>query len=98
LPGCAARRAAAWDGNEIRLRLSFSEAYKDALHLYALDWDHQERRERITVDGRVAELTASFSNGAWVSVPIEVAAGGSISIVVQRTAGVNAVLSGILLG
>jgi hypothetical protein len=34
----------------------------------------------------------------WVTVPISPAAGGTVSITVTRDAGVNAVLSGIMLG
>ena len=91
-----------YDANEIKLKLGFTTAYSGNLHLYALDWDSTARRETITVnDGsgpRSVALSSEFANGAWVSVPINVAAAGSVSITVQRTAGANAVLSGILLG
>src|SRR5207244_11734088 len=39
-----------------------------------------------------------FSQGAWVNVPINVAAGGNVTVTVARTAGINAVVSGIFLG
>jgi hypothetical protein len=93
-------RAAAtyYDQNEIKLQLSFPAAYTGNLHLYALDWDSTARRELISVDGQTADLSSSFNQGAWVSFPISVAAGGSVSIVVDRTAGANAVLSGVFLG
>jgi hypothetical protein len=98
-PSGPGRRAATYyDPNEIRLQLSFSGAYKGELHLYALDWDSSARRELITVDGQTADLSSEFNQGAWVSFPISVAAGESVSIVVDRTAGANAVLSGIFLG
>ena len=45
-----------------------------------------------------AYLNADFSQGAWISVPINVAAGGTVTVTVTRTAGVNAVVSGIFLG
>src|ERR1019366_10594512 len=51
----------------------------------------------ITVNGQSAVL-GEFNEGAWVSFPISVAAGGSVTITVDRTAGPNAVLSGIFLG
>jgi hypothetical protein len=79
------------------MQLSFKEAYKGNLHLYAVDWDKQARREVITVNGQSVALS-DFSEGAWVSFPIEVAAGGTVTITVDRTSGPNAVLSGIFLG
>jgi hypothetical protein len=87
-----------YDPNQIRLSLKFNSAYSGNLHLYALDWDSTARRELISVDGQTADLSSSFNQGAWVSFPISVAAGETVSIVVDRTAGANAVLSGIFLG
>ena len=72
------------------------------MHLYAVDWDTTARRESITVnDGsgpRTVSLSSEFHNGAWVLVPINVAADGSVTITVVRQAGANAVLSGVFLG
>jgi hypothetical protein len=100
--GTTRNAATYYDPNEIKLQLNFSAAYSGNLHLYALDWDSTERRESITVnDGsgpRTVALSSEFHNGAWVSFPIDVAAGGSVSITVTREAGSNAVLSGIFLG
>jgi subtilase family protein len=93
------RKAATYyDPNEIQLKLSFSSAYTGNLRLYAVDWDSTARRELISVNGQTASLSSSFNGGAWVSFPISVAAGETVSIVVDRTAGPNAVLSGIFLG
>ena len=98
-PDKSTREAATYyDPNEVRLQLSFTAAYKGELHLYALDWDGLGRRESISVAGQTAYLSSDFSQGAWVSVPIEVAAGGSVTIVVRRIAGPNAVLAGVFLG
>ncbi len=98
-PNTSTREAATYyDTNEIKLKLSFNEAYSGNLHLYAVDWDSQGRREIITVNGQSAVLGSDFTNGAWVSFPISVAAGGTVSITVTRTAGSNAVLSGVFLG
>src|SRR3972149_3787577 len=72
------------------------------MHLYALDWDTTARRENVTVsDGtttKVVNVTTSFNAGAWMHFPINVPAGGSVTITVDRIAGLNAVLSGIFLG
>ncbi len=98
-PDQSTRTAATYyDPNEIKLKLSFNEAYSGNLHLYAVDWDSQGRREIITVNGQSAALSSDFTSGAWVSFPISVPAAGTVSITVTRTAGSNAVLSGIFLG
>ena len=91
-----------YDANQIRIHLTFSTAYSGTIHVYALDWDTTARRETITVnDGsgpQTANLTTDFSQGAWVNVPINVAAGGTVTVTVTRTAGLNAVVSGVFLG
>lgn len=87
-----------YDPNQVQVKLSFSAAYTGNLHLYAVDWDTTARRETISVNGQTAVLSGSFHEGAWVSFPITVAAGETITITVDRTAGSNAVLSGIFLG
>lgn len=86
-----------WDWNEIRLRLSFSSGFTGSLELYALDADNLGRRETITVNDQTASLSDDFTQGAWVSFPVSVAPGESVSISVDRTAGLNAVLSGLFL-
>jgi hypothetical protein len=97
-PTKATREAATYyDPNEIILQLSFTGAYSGNVELYAVDWDSTARREIVSVDGESAVLSGEFHQGAWVSFPISVAAGETVSIVVDRTAGVNAVLSGIFL-
>ena len=96
--GTTRNAATYYDANEIKLNLSFSTAYSGNLHLYADDWDSQGRRETVSVNGQPMALTSSFTQGAWLTFPISVAAGGTVSITVARTAGANAVLSGIFLG
>ena len=62
--------------SQIKVKLSFTSAYSGNLHLYAVDWDKQDRREAIAVnDGsgpREVVLGSDFSQGAWVSLPINV--------------------------
>ena len=98
----ASHAACYFDNNQIRLHLTFSSAYSGTVHIYAVDWDALGRRETITVnDGsgpQTANITTDFSQGAWVNVPINVAAGGTVTVTVTRTAGMNAVVSGIFLG
>jgi hypothetical protein len=96
--GLTREAATYYDGNQVRLNLKFNSAYTGNVRLYAVDWDSHVRRELISVGGQTAELSGDFSQGAWVSFPVVVAAGETIPIVVDRTAGANAVLSGIFLG
>jgi hypothetical protein len=96
--GTTRNASAYYDPNQIELTLSFKEAYAGTLHLYAVDWDSTARRETISVNGQTADLSSSFNQGAWVSFPISVSAEGTVTITVDRTAGANAVLSGIFLG
>jgi hypothetical protein len=98
-PGTLTRNAAGYyDANQIQVKLSFAAAYSGSLHTYAVDWDSTVRRETISVNGQTAVLSSSFNKGAWVAFPISVAAGGTVTVTVDRTAGPNAVLSGIFLG
>ena len=96
------RRAAAWyDTNELRLRLDFNAPFTGDLHLYAIDWDNQGRRERIAVDDgsiQTVDVASSFVDGRWIAVPISVGSGESVSVTVTKTGGLTAVLSGLFLG
>jgi hypothetical protein len=96
--GLTRAAAAYYSATQIQLGLTFAHAYTGNLHLYAVDWSKLGRRETITVGGQTATLSSDFSQGAWVTVPVSVAAGETLPIVVTRTAGLNAVLSGILIG
>jgi hypothetical protein len=98
-PNTVTREAATYyDSNQLRLALKFTTAYSGNLRLYALDWDSTARRETITVNGQTATLSSSFNQGAWVTFPISAAAGETVTIVAHRTAGANAVISGVFLG
>ena len=96
--GLTRTAATYYDPNRLRVSLKFASAYTGDLHLYAVDWDSTARRELISVNGQTAALSSSFNQGAWVTFPISVAAGETVTIVVDRVAGANAVLSGIFLG
>ncbi len=50
------------------------------------------------MDGQTAVLSGEFNQGAWVSFPVNVQAGETVTITVDRLAGANAVLSGVFLG
>ena len=102
-PDATTRRAATfYDGSQIQANLQFTNAYTGTLQLYVLDWDSTSRRETITVnDGsgpQPASLTTAFDQGAWLSFPINVPRGGTVTITITNTGPTNAVLSGIFLG
>lgn len=98
-PDTSTRKAATYyDWNQLTVQLNFSAAYSGTLRLYAVDWDSTARRETISIGGQTARLSTDFSQGAWVAFPISVPAGGSVTITVDRTAGANAVVSGVFLG
>ncbi len=88
--------------SEVRIRLLFSGPYSGTLHVYVVDWDSLDRRETVTVDDgsgpRTAKIGSDFSQGAWINAPVKVAAGGTVGIVINRTGGLNAVVSGVFLG
>jgi hypothetical protein len=94
--------ASVFDPNQVNAHLSFTAPFTGTLHLYAVDWDTNARRETISVsDGRgpqTVDITTAFDQGAWTAFPVYVPAGGTVSISVTRTAGTNAVLSGVFLG
>ena len=91
-PDRTERRAQTWyDATQVRVRLNFANAYSGTLHLYAVDWDAYGRAENVTVDDgtgpRTAGLASAFIDGAWIHVPINVGAGGSVVITADHTAG-----------
>ena len=102
-PDGSVRRAEAITfDSEVRIRLTFSAAYTGTIHVYVVDWDRLDRRETVTInDGsapRTATISSDFSQGAWINAPINVAVGGTVTVVVSRTDGRNAVVSGVFLG
>jgi fibronectin type 3 domain-containing protein len=91
-----------YDNSQVRFHLTFSAAYSGPLHLYALDWAGVDRREKITIDDgtgpRSVTLDANFHDGAWVHFPISVGVGGTVTVTVDRIAGVNTLINGLFLG
>jgi hypothetical protein len=97
------RRPAQWfHKTSLRFTLTFTNAYSGTLHLYALDWDSNKRRQTVIVDDgngpRTVLLSSAFRDGAWMHFPISVPAGGVVTVRVDKTNGANATLSGLFLG
>ncbi len=104
-PTMTERRSMTWyDTSSLRLHLTFANAYTGTLHLYALDWDAYggNRFQNVTInDGhgaQTAQLGTAYVQGAWIHAPINVAAGGTVTITADKTAGNTAVLAGLFLG
>jgi hypothetical protein len=96
------RRATQWfHSTSLRLHLTFSTAYSGTLHLYAVDWDGTGRRQTVWVDGgygpQSVVMSTSFHDGAWLHFPINVSAGGTVTIRADRNFG-QATFSGLFLG
>jgi subtilisin family serine protease len=98
------RRSQTWyDLNQMRVRLSFTNAFNGTIHLYAVDWDAYggNRYENVTVDDgsgpKVAQLSTSFVQGAWMHAFVAVPPGGSVVVTIDKTGGYSAVLAGLFL-
>ena len=98
-PTQSTRNAATYyDPNQIKLKLTFPEAYSGNLRLYAVDWDSTGRRETITVNGQTVRPSRATSARAHGSRSRSASRPGDGHDHGHRTAGANAVLSGIFLG
>jgi hypothetical protein len=90
------------DDNQVRLHLTFQNAYAGSLKVYAYDWDSTSRRESVVVnDGsgpRTADLASDFSQGVWITAPVNVPAGGVVTITVTSNNSSPPVISGVFLG
>ncbi len=96
-------RAATWyQKHQLNMTLTFADAYSGPLHAYAVDWEGVGRRQTVTVDDgngpQTVALDTDFDAGAWMHFTIDVPAGGTVTVTAAKTAGVNAVISGLFLG
>src|SRR5439155_23841476 len=48
--GSTRQAACAYDGNQVKVRITFSSAYSGSIRLYAVDFDNLGRRETVTVN------------------------------------------------
>ena len=108
--GSTVRNASAYsDPNVVTEGLQFTNAYTGDISVYALDWDNQGRAETISLnDGsgpRLYSLTG-FSQGEWLTFPVNVAAGATVTISATNTATAGtapvttptAVISAVMIG
>ena len=97
-PGQLTRNASTYyDPNQIQANLHFEGP--TAASCISMPWTSiTAGAARSSQSNGQSAGSSEFSEGAWVSFPVTVAAGGTVTITVDRTAGANAVLSGIFLG
>ena len=70
--------------------------------LYFVDWDRQQRRERVTVrdalGARTLNLDRDFGDGVWATWQVEVAPGAPLEVSLEQTGSDTAVISAIAFG
>ena len=95
------RIAATWySGSSYSFTIDITDGLQHSLALYALDWDSTTRGETIqirsTATGALLDTRTltGFNTGMWATWNIS----GSVTVTVTRTAGPNAVLSGVFFG
>jgi YVTN family beta-propeller protein len=99
--GSASQTAAVYysSGSSFNINLNLSDAKAHKVSLYLLDWDTTTRAETVTILDAASNTvlnTQSFSafhNGEYASWTIT----GNVIIQVNKTAGINAVISGIFI-
>jgi hypothetical protein len=98
IPGESARIAAAWYAtSSFTLNVNLTDGNAHDLELYFLDWDSKRRAETVQLSDAVTgtvldtEKVSSFHSGVYVDWLVS----GPIVITITKTAGANAVLSGI---
>jgi hypothetical protein len=97
--GGSGRVAATWySSTSFTVDVNFTDGQTHNMELYFVDWDNTTRREQIRIidatSGTVLDtesLTSSFHNGVYLNWQVS----GHLSIKITRTAGPNAVLSGM---
>ncbi|RPI54214.1 MAG: hypothetical protein EHM55_11470 [Acidobacteria bacterium] len=93
------RIAATWFGEKFSFDLAFSDGKAHRLALYALDWDSTVRAQDITLTnattGAVLDRRSlkSFAGGHYYVWQVT----GGVTVTVTRTAGPNAVISGLFI-
>ena len=94
------RLAAAWYGDAIDISINLTPGQTHDIAFYMVDWDSSARAQRFDVyDDLTDELLAThtvsaFHNGQYVVLRVT----GRVRVRVTKTAGGNAVISGIFFG
>jgi VCBS repeat-containing protein len=101
-PHGSQRIAEAWySATSFRVDVNLADGQSHNLELYFLDWDSNSRAEQVTITDYVTgavlstQTVSSFHSGVYLDY--RVGGTGHIVITITRTAGANAVLSGLFL-
>jgi hypothetical protein len=100
IPGTSAKAATTWYSGTYTLDVNLTDGKAHQVALYALDWDHQGRSERIDVldagSGKTLDtrILSGFDGGKYLSYN----ATGHVKFQVTSLVGPNAVLSGLFFG
>lgn len=96
--GSTSRTAACdYAATSFSINLSLTDGKTHQVSLYLLDWDSQNRAERVQVSDATSgavldtENVSSFANGQWLTWDIS----GNVKITIAGTGGLNPVASGI---
>jgi hypothetical protein len=98
--GGSGRIAACWYGNRFSVDVNLTDGQQHNLELYLVDWDSTSRAETVQVSDATTgavlstQSVSSFHGGVYLDYRVS----GHIVITFTRTAGNNAVLSGLFLG
>ena len=99
-PGGGGRVAAAWyAASSFKVDVNLTDGQAHNLELYFLDWDSTGRAETVQVSDAASgavlstQSVSSFHAGVYLDYRVS----GHIVITITRTAGANAVLSGLFL-
>jgi hypothetical protein len=100
VPGSAGGIAACWySDSSFSVDVNLTDGRQHNLALYFLDWESNARAEQVQITDAATGLVlstqsiSSFQNGLY----LDYAVSGRIIITITRTAGANAVLSGLFL-
>ena len=94
------RLAATWYGDTFSIDLNLTDGNVHRVGLYVVDWDFAGRGETLEVHNAATNAlldtrtVSAFNNGQYVMWNIQ----GHVTVRVIRTAGVNAVVSGVFFG
>jgi hypothetical protein len=101
VPGSSNRVAAVWySPTSFTVNVNLGDGAQHDLELYLLDWDNLGRAETVQISDATTgvvlstQTVASFQSGEYLNYLVS----GHIVITITRTAGPNAVLSGLFLG
>ncbi len=99
-PGSTARVAACWySPTSFTVDVNLTDGNTHDLELYFLDYDNKARGEQVQLSSAATgavldtETVSSFTSGVYLKWAVS----GNVLITITRTAGINAVLSGLFL-